>query len=120
MDRVPGLLQGSDLLRHKVVTGASLVAKNVRFAKRNVAVAGTAGPWRSRKARAGNIIIDTYIYTYIYIYISVLATIDYACFVYFFVMSSYYLEAVYYHQLIQLFNMTWRRGACTSLCFCLL
>ena len=31
VDPVPGLLQGSDLLRYKDVAGACLVAKNVRF-----------------------------------------------------------------------------------------
>ena len=31
VDRVPGLLQGSDLLRYGDVAGACLVAKNVRF-----------------------------------------------------------------------------------------
>ena len=32
VDRVPGLWQGSDLLRYRDVTGACLVAKNLRFA----------------------------------------------------------------------------------------
>ena len=32
VDRVQGLLQGSDLLRYRYVTGASLVAKNIGFA----------------------------------------------------------------------------------------
>ena len=31
VDRVPGLLQGSDLLCYRDVAGACLVAKNVRF-----------------------------------------------------------------------------------------
>ena len=32
VDRVPGLWQGSDLVRYRDVTGACLITKNVRFA----------------------------------------------------------------------------------------
>ena len=62
VDRAPGLVQGSDLLRYRDVTGVCVVAKNYALLHESYQLQATRPREALGRPQARNIIIDIYIY----------------------------------------------------------